>query len=369
MDQPGAPAHENAMRSAADIESAAADWFARQDSAELSMVEQAAFDAWLGADIRHRVAYLRLQKTWDRTGRLRDLRPLDGEIDTDLLSTHEDLMTYASPRWLVDTNAGMRGTSEGSTMHPGRRWALALAGVLAVVAIGLAAWTVAYLASWQSFSTELGGFSRIALEDGSTVDLNTDSALSVRITEDERRVTLVRGEARFKVAHDPRRPFQVEAAGAAVRAIGTSFSVRVTGKEEVEVLVTEGRVAIGDPDELSTSVPTVSAGQAAKVQSKSVYVHEIDLDDITRRLAWTAGQLSFDGETLEEAVAEFNRYNRRQLRIVDRQIAQRRIGGSFDAMDPVSFAAALETTFGIRARYANSNGEPSSQILLEGTRQ
>jgi transmembrane sensor len=354
------------MRSAVDIETMAANWFVRQDSASLSTPEQAAFEAWLDADIRHRVAYLRLQKTWDRTERLRDLRPLDSEIDADLLSAHEELTSYAGSRWL-------RATDGGSRIGRGRRCVFALAAVLAIVAVGLAAWMAVYRASWQSFSTELGGFSRIVLEDGSTVDINTDSALSVRITEDGRQVTLVRGEARFKVAHDPGRPFQVEAAGAAVRAIGTSFSVRVRGDEQVEVLVTEGRVAIGAADddlrELSTSAPTISAGEAATVQSARVLVRKIGQEDITRRLAWTAGQLSFEGETLEQAVAEFNRYNRRQLRIADPQIAQKRIGGSFEATDPVSFAAALETTFGIRARYANADGESSGLILLEGIRQ
>lgn len=341
------------MTSVNEIESAASDWFVRRDAAEPSAAEQATFDAWLSADIRHRVAYLRLEKTWDRTESLRDLRPLEGDIDADLLSAHEQSMTRRGRRWLL----------------------LATAATVAAIAIGATTWISLYLASWQTFATDLGGFSRILLEDGSTVDLNTDSALSVRMTGDTRQVTLVRGEARFKVAHDPQRPFEVEAAGAAVRAIGTSFTVRLRGTEQVEVMVTEGRVAIaaadGDLREYSPALPTISAGEAATVQSERVLVRKIDLEDITRRLAWTAGQLSFEGETLEEAVAEFNRYNRRQLRIVDSAIAQRRIGGSFDATDPDSFAAALQTTFGIRARAVNTEAGSSSagQILLEGEKQ
>ncbi len=56
----------------------------------------------------------------------------------------------------------------------------------------------------------------------------------------------------LKVAHDKRRPFDVEAGNTVVRAVGTEFSVRVRepagaadGGKDIEVLVKEGRVAIG----------------------------------------------------------------------------------------------------------------------------
>jgi transmembrane sensor len=47
-------------------------------------------------------------------------------------------------------------------------------------------------------------------------------------------------------------------------------------------------------------------------------------------------------------VREFNRYNRRRLVIVDPAIAQMKVGGSFEAQDPESFAATLEKHFGVR---------------------
>ena len=65
-------------------------------------------------------------------------------------------------------------------------------------------------------------------------------------------------------------------------------------------------------------------------------------------MAWTSGRLQFRGETLGEAVTEFNRYNRRQLRIADAALAQLRVGGTFSATDPDSFAAALASAFKLR---------------------
>ncbi len=68
-----------------------------------------------------------------------------------------------------------------------------------------------------------------------------------------------------------------------------------------------------------------------------------------RKLSWTAGRLSFQGEPLSEAVAEFNRYNRRHLVVADPSIVEISFGGNFRATDPESFVETLEHSFGVRA--------------------
>src|SRR5262249_50414206 len=158
-----------------------------------------------------------------------------------------------------------------------------------------------------------------------------------RMTPRHREVLLERGEVLFNVAHDEHRPFDVKAGEAVVRAVGTSFVVRVRDERHVEVLVAEGRVAIG-----SHAPPqTVSAGQQALIRREPL---RLDLEpvaaaDIPYRLAWTQGRIWFKQNTLAEAVAEFNRYNRRQLVIADPAIATLRVGGAFDVTDPDAFVA------------------------------
>ena len=71
--------------------------------------------------------------------------------------------------------------------------------------------------------------------------------------------------------------------------------------------------------------------------------------EIKRRLSWQDGTLWFQGETLAEAVAEFNRYNERRLVIEDPTIASWQVGGTFQARDLDSFIATLEQTFDVRA--------------------
>jgi transmembrane sensor len=187
--------------------------------------------------------------------------------------------------------------------------------------------------------------------------LNTDSELRVRFTGKVRQIVLDRGEAAFTVAKDARRPFDVLAADTTVRATGTMFTVRLREQAQVDVLVAEGHVAIDPASEApdinvlqsaSLQLASVAVDEAASIQGRRLHLASIDALALTRRLAWTRGQLWFDRTTLADAVSEFNRYNRRQLVIADSAIAGIQIGGSFEVTDLNSFVAALQL-IGVRA--------------------
>jgi transmembrane sensor len=68
--------------------------------------------------------------------------------------------------------------------------------------------------------------------------------------------------------------------------------------------------------------------------------------DIERSLAWREGQIVLEGETLDEAVAQFNRYNNKKLVISDPGLAAEKLVGQFHATDPQTFAEAVATTLG-----------------------
>jgi transmembrane sensor len=307
----------------AEIEDEASRWLAARDAHTPSDEEEAAFNLWIQADIRNRVTYLRLEASSRRCDRLKELKPLDRGVDPDLLR----------PRRLRI------------------RWPLALAGSLAAALLITAVLLVQAQLGWQQYETLVGGFSRIVLEDGSVIDLNTDSEIRVRLRPDHREVQLERGEARFQVAHQPARPFVVSAADASVRAVGTAFSVRLRDAAQVEVLVAEGTVAI-DSGRVPHA-PPLNAGEVAVLLPDRMSVSRVEPQQLERRMAWTTGKLQFRGEALTFAVEEFNRYNRRQLKLADASLAQLRVGGTFNATDPESFAAALASTFKLRVEPAN----------------
>jgi transmembrane sensor len=301
--------------SADPIELEASRWLVSRDARPADPELASAFDQWLNADIRHRVAYLKLESAWRRGDKLRDLRPLDRGVNPDLLRP------------------------------PRHYWSLGIAASLVLALLVAGVFFANTQLGWQRYETRVGGLSRIVLEDGSVIDLNTDSEVRARIGSHRRDVRLVRGEGRFQVAHDRTRPFVVSAANADVQAVGTAFAVRLR-QRQVDVLVSEGTVAI-DAAHVAHA-PPVHAGEAAVVLPDRMSVHRLERQQLESRLSWTTGRLQFRGDSLAAAVEEFNRYNRRQLRLADAGLAQLRVGGTFNATDPDSFAAALATTFSLR---------------------
>jgi transmembrane sensor len=216
--------------------------------------------------------------------------------------------------------------------------------------------------------TEVGGFERTVLADGSTVLLNTNSEIRVRFSREQREVTLIRGEGLFTVTHAEGRPFAVVVAGTTVRALGTSFVVRLRSNSQTEVIVAGGRVTVAHGAATPRLMLTAGDDNTIDAQGRA-RTGRLDASDIDRRLAWTRGQIWFNENTLAEAIAEFNRYNSRRFVLADPALATLRVGGSFAATDPKAFIAALERVFGIRAMSAEDpSGAPVVRLIGPGDR-
>jgi transmembrane sensor len=322
-----------------DIEARAADWLATLDRPDEPAAVHAAFEAWCRADPRHLASYLRLLEVWNRLDALNAAFPALADVRT---------VAASLPDW--------PGSAPGRS--PLRRHlfvALALAAVLLVIVVGLAWWQwsrpFGLEIGGQHYLTALGGFEQIKLSDGSVVELNTNSELRVRLRKSRREITLLRGEATFEVAPDTARPFIVVAGNMAVRAVGTVFNVEEDDKR-VEVLVTKGVVAVGPPREVVArrgAPAMVDAGEMAIAASSIIKVESVNEDEIARRLAWHQGMLEFDGQSLAEVAAQFNRYNERKLVIADPVVGRVRIGGYFRATDVSAFVHVLQERFGVVA--------------------
>jgi transmembrane sensor len=190
---------------------------------------------------------------------------------------------------------------------------------------------------------------RVGLQDGSIIDLNAGSGLTVQYSPGQRAVTLEAGEAHFKVAPDPARPFVVSAGDVAVRAVGTAFNVRRLAQDEVEVLVIEGKVEVsrsgfsGAPD---VNLRRLVAGERTRMERgeaiSSARIEKVDTTAILAALAWQDGITRFSDVPLRDLVRQFNRHNRRQLVVADPELGARKIGGVL-ALDQVeAFVRLLE---------------------------
>ena len=303
---------------------------------DTSEVTLASWQQWLREDVRNHAAFVRVEKGWRQAECLKSLRPLDGAVRADLLDAFPEV------------GRAVGGSPAGGAGLPHSTLAVALgAGALACLLV-LTGWHFLTQADHRVHQTERGGFERVVLPDGSTASLNTNSEIRIHFTHRHREVVLTRGEALFSVARDELRPFEVAAGGNAVRALGTSFSVRLRAAGKVEVLVLQGEVAVDNPRPASER-SALSSGDDATIDAQGrAQIERVDAPGMAHKLAWIHGQIWFQHCALSEAVAEFNRYNSSQFVLADPALAQLHIGGSFATTDPAAFMAALEHVFGIR---------------------
>jgi transmembrane sensor len=308
----------------------AALWLARRDRG-LSAAEQDDYAQWLAADPRHRAAMARHSAALERMMRLYEWQPAHTR------TPNPDLLAPAPRR--------------------GWRWPVAL-GAAAVLVLGGLWFSTRPAAAPRAepvARSYLRVNERIALPDGSRIELKDGSAVVVQYSETERRVLLTGGEAHFSVWKDPVRPFVVDAGGVAVRAVGTAFNVR-RGPTAVEVLVTSGRVEVRPPETAADAapLPLVSAGELAVVSrapgagAERAAIKAVSADEIGRALEWQTPRLEFDETPLVTAVAEFNRLNRHQLTVGDPELHGIAIGGTFRPDNVEGFVRLLELTFRIR---------------------
>ncbi len=217
-----------------------------------------------------------------------------------------------------------------------------------VAGAATAAWR--YAGDVDLYRTRVGERRVVALADGSRVHLNTASTIEISLKKDRRQLRLVKGEALFEVAHDPSRPFLVNAASARLRAVGTAFNVRIR-ENVVELTVTEGVVAVaqsGDPV-LRPRGAHIAAGDGAVIRAGAVAPTVLGGEVLRQRTAWQEGVIEFEGETLPQAVEEFNRYRAQPIIVGDPRLSNIRVGGRFEVDEADKFLLALESSFPIKA--------------------
>jgi transmembrane sensor len=205
------------------------------------------------------------------------------------------------------------------------------------------------LIAFPTYSTRVGEQRLVVLRDGSRVRLNTDSKLQVRFGLQERRVILAKGEAFFEAAHDPTKPFIVEADGARVRAIGTKFDVRRQAGG-VQVTLVEGRVQVGRSK--TPNEATLLPNQQLTVTPQRVTA-ATPIDGL-QAASWTTGRLVFRDVPLSAAIEEVNRYTNRKIVLeAPAEMAGRPISGSFDPGDSKAFVLAATTFFDLKADWSD----------------
>jgi len=334
-------------------------WLVRLQNAELNSHDTAAFSGWLRQSPIHVREYLRAESIWNA---LAGIDP-DRQIDIDRLIS-------GNSSNIVELNPAGAGHQEQDLARKQPKWrAGAVAGALATAAMLI----LAIASNWylgqadeQIYKTNRGEQRRVVLQDGSVVEMNTQTEINVVQSEQTRRIDLIDGEALFTVAKDPNRPFIVTSNESFIRAVGTQFNVyRRPGRLLVTVL--EGRVSIEDKTQkngsaIYTRPIELEPGDRVEIMPNTP-TRKTEANTL-ETIAWRDYRLIFEDRLLSEVADEFNRYNQLQIIVRDPELAGQRISAVFDANQPLALigfltaSASVEATFNDKSQVVLNKSEP-----------
>ncbi|MEO6341454.1 MAG: FecR domain-containing protein [Caulobacteraceae bacterium] len=294
----------------------ASDWVVRLSQPEAGEADWLSFRAWLDAAPANRPAFDDAQALWleldHRAGAVRSA--LDAAAPTQARRSAPPARRQAPARWIF-----------------------AVAASLVVAVVGVTAVRVA-LPPAAVYQTGKAERLKVALADGSIVNLNSNSRISVRYTPFGRNVELTGDEAAFDVVHDPARPFVVAVNDARVRVLGTEFNIHSDG-EDLAVAVRRGAVQVALGTGAAANTLTVSAGRQL--------THRRGLDQVTAistiddAFSWRSGQLVYRSRPVAEVVRDLNRYFSSQVVLRGDRAATMNFSGVLKLDDEKSAIARL----------------------------
>jgi transmembrane sensor len=287
-------------------------WFSRLQTGDVSNLENSRFQNWLSQSPTHRQAYEEVLSFWHDTDFNQALKisSLNGNFNTN------------QPRF-----------------NHNRKQTKYLAFVLAASIACMAVLFDPITRLQADYYTPVGSKQTVHLSDGSTVTLNTDTAIAVAFRKNERRIKLLKGEAYFTVQHLGDQPFIVEGGETEARVVGTWFMVRNIQNEE-KVAVVKGLVNVSNHGKTQT----VDLHPGEQVANYPAGLSAIQPFDNNRETTWLQDRLSFQDAPLEEVVKELSRYIPGLVIISDNALKTIRINGRFNITQPKQALATLAHT-------------------------
>jgi len=266
-------------------EQQAHQWMVLLTSERVRDADRSRFERWLAIDPEHRQAWRETETLWQQSQKLTSLGNIHApKADRDLRRDN---------RW--------------SFAHFSSGLALAASVLLAVFL-----WFPDQDEALQgvSYHSELAQSRDIHLPEGSIVSLGADSRIELHLTATERRITLVQGEAFFDVAKDRQRPFVVTSGNTQVSVLGTRFNLN-TFNDRTKVNVQSGLVAVKN----LTSKQQVELAPGERVISHEAHLSPVSRVDAQKSGAWRNGLRVYFDTSLNDVVADFNRYSKRPLEL------------------------------------------------------
>jgi len=276
------------------INKQAAEWFTLVQSAQMSATQRQELHDWLLEHPDHKQAYRQIELVWQSLGELSDT-PEGSALRRSVEPLSARLMSYiATPVAMI------------KSLVAAPKYAAAFTAVCVAVGVLLLSEPTAPIIT--HYSTEAGELRTITLADSSEITLSAKSQISTRISDTERSVDLISGEAFFDIAKDRQKPFFVTVNNVSVEVVGTQFNVQRV-RDTVSVAVLEGVVNVFAEDGLMAAIPdaVLTAGQKVVKASGQAFDAVINVPNSDLG-AWRMGRLIYTDIALADIVADAGRY-------------------------------------------------------------
>lgn len=253
-------------------------------------------------------------------------------------AAHERAFSAACESWTLAGQSALvvppppviqRGGRARRSRVRARRAAAAIVGAAAAACLAMVS-APTLLLMWQSdYRTDTGEMRNVTLSDGSSVTLDTGSAIAVNYEDGQRGVRLLAGHAWFDVARDEKHPFTVSAANARVRVTGTAFDVGLND-DSIDVTLARGGVQVAWDDKAPI---TLRPGDRIHLARPS---HSVDRSRmaISSMGSWRHGRLIIEDVPLSEGIDQLRRYYSGAIVLTSSKLGQRRVTGVFDVHAP-----------------------------------
>ncbi len=293
-------------------------WLLRRNDPQQAELCQAEFDEWIGRSRAHVDADLDAEELWQQ---------------------------LEAPARQVAGTPVARAPVIPLPQRPRRRyaqWAMA-AGLVVALGAGFSVWRDPGLAvRWQADAATAPGQSHeLMLADGSTLYLDNDSAVRLKLDGEKRQVDLLRGRIWLSVNHDGR-SFVVSSDGAEVEVLGTRFALE-RWADQLQVTVEQGRVAVTAPGGAHTpDDEPLTASQRISVNGQ--HLQQREQVNVDTALAWRRGEVVFDQAPIAQVARQLERMTPGRVLLDPTQFSGQRLSGSFPADRPELILRALEMT-------------------------
>lgn len=357
----------------------AVDWLLLLKSGEMSEQQRREFENWLSEDPENADQFKFINAVWDSTGIIKDdpftVNVLGGEPDR---GKGIDIDRHTRP--------APNKTKTGAI-------AVAIAAMLLIAVVGILIGR-SNPGPGNIYYTSTGEQKSVLLADGSVVQLDSETKITVLFSGEQRQISMKKGRAVFSVSHDPDRPFTVNTGNIKIRAVGTKFDVKNLSRIKVSVSVIEGKVLVTrtDPVELlaertslrrdsrpgilpgngivqgtttgqvhpigknpeSATIETIAKGEEIIVdeQKKMYRIQPVDMKNIS---SWHRGRLYFKGTALQDVLDEVNIYLNKKIVIGDNSLKDVKIDMNFAIRDCPYFLNTLKKVVAVKSRSDGNN--------------